>query len=94
MMGVPAIYIHESKGQQDFFKYILTKADTLEKADPLNVKEMAMLSVRLLMRIANEEQPIAKHKTEKEVIRMLQSDGTDKFLKVTKMWDKFFPWKH
>ena len=92
LMGVPAIFIREERLNQDYFYLQTTKADTIDKADPFDVKEMAMLAARLLIRVSNEETPIAQRKSEKTIIKNMEEEELVEFLKLTGMYEVFFPW--
>jgi Zn-dependent M28 family amino/carboxypeptidase len=92
LMGVPAILFREERLNQDFFHLQTTKADTIDKADPFDVKEMAMFAARLLIRVSNEDKPIVKRKTEKETINTMKQQELIEFLKLTGMYQIFFPW--
>ena len=77
---------------QENFHFQTTKADTLEKLDPFNVKEMAMLSSRIILKVANDKNLIIHRKNEDEILQIIKSNNLDDFLKLTKMHDIFFPW--
>jgi Zn-dependent M28 family amino/carboxypeptidase len=69
-----------------------TSADTLDKVDPFDIKEAVMVTAQILMRVANEDQPIARHKTEAEVLELMKKDDLEEILKLVGLWDHFFPW--
>jgi len=69
-----------------------TSADTLDKVDPFDIKEAAMVTAQILIRVANEDQPIARHKTQAEVLELMKRDDLEEILQLVELWDYFFPW--
>jgi hypothetical protein len=63
-----------------------TKADTMDKVDPRNMQEGAMVAARLVLRLANQEGKIAEHTPLEEIIDRLEEKGMKKTLEIQKKW--------
>ena len=51
-----------------------------------------MVAAQILVRAANDEQPVARHRTETEVLELMKKDNLDEVLRLVGLWDHFFPW--
>ncbi len=63
-----------------------TSADTVDKVDPRGLKEASMLLAQFLLRIANEEKPIAEHTPVEDVLKRLEEKGEAEALRIQKKW--------
>ena len=63
-----------------------TTADTMDKVDPRNMQEGAMVLARLVLRLANQEEKIAEHTPLEEIIDRLEKKGIKKTLEIQKKW--------
>jgi Zn-dependent M28 family amino/carboxypeptidase len=63
-----------------------TTADMMDKVDPRNLQEGAMVVSRLLLRLANKEDKIAEHKSIDEIVSHLKKSGMKKTLQIQKKW--------
>ena len=63
-----------------------TTADMMDKVDPRNMQEGAMVLARLLLRLANQEEKIAEHTPLEEIIDHLEKKGMKKTLEIQKKW--------
>ena len=63
-----------------------TTADTMDKVDPRNMQEGAMVLARLVLRLANQEGKIAEHTPLEEIIDRLEKKGIKKTLEIQKKW--------
>ncbi|RLI10780.1 hypothetical protein DRO42_00015 [Candidatus Bathyarchaeota archaeon] len=89
MQGVPTLYMHAELSPQLLIVgrgWGHTSADMMDKVDPRNLQEGAMVLVRLLLRLANQEEKIAKHTPLDEIIRHLEETGMKKTLEIQKKW--------
>jgi Zn-dependent M28 family amino/carboxypeptidase len=72
MQGVPAIYLHAEPSMQQLVVgrgWGHTTADMMDKVDPRNLQEGAMLLSRMLLRMATQEDKIAEHTILEKIIR-------------------------
>jgi len=89
MQGVPTIYMHSETSPQRLVVgrgWGHTSADTMEKVDPRNLQEGAMVMARLLIRLANQEEKIAEHTPLDDIIEHLEETGMKKTLEIQKKW--------
>ncbi len=89
MQGVPAIYMHEEPSMRQLVQgrgWGHTTADCMDKVDPRNLQEGAMLMVRLLLRLANQRKKIARHTPLNKIVRDLEKSGMRKTLEVQLKW--------
>jgi hypothetical protein len=89
MQGVPTIYMHSETSPRDLIigrGWGHTSADTMDKVDPRNLQEGAMVMARLLLRIANQEERIADHTHLEEIVKHLEERGIRKILEKEKKW--------
>ncbi len=89
MQGVPAIYMHAEPSIQQLVVgrgWGHTTADTMDKVDPRNLQEGAMVLSRLLLRLANQRKRIAKHTPLKRIIKHLEKTGMKKILEIQRKW--------
>jgi len=89
MQGVPAIYLHEEPSMRQLVEgrgWGHTTADYLDKVDPRNLHEGAMVLARLLLRLATQRKRIAKHTPLKRIIRRLEKSGMRKTLEIELKW--------
>ncbi|MFQ6053658.1 MAG: M20/M25/M40 family metallo-hydrolase [Candidatus Bathyarchaeia archaeon] len=63
-----------------------TTADMMDKVDPRNLQEGAMVLARLLIRLANQEGRIAEHTGLDEIIKHLEETGMRKTLEIQRKW--------
>lgn len=89
MQGVPAIYMHEEPSMRQLVQgrgWGHTTADYMDKVDPRNLQEGAMLMARLLLRLATQRRKIAKHTLLKSVLGRLERNGMKKTLEIQLKW--------
>jgi len=89
LQGVPTIYMHAEPSPQRLIVgrgWSHTSADTMEKVDPRNLQEGAMVLARLLIRLANQEERIAEHTPRAEIMKRLERTGMKKTLEIQKKW--------
>ena len=89
MQGVPAIYMHEEPSMRQLVQgrgWGHTTADYMDKVDPRNLQEGAMLMARLLLRLATQRKKIAKHTPLKKILRGLEKSGMKKTLEIQLKW--------
>ncbi|MCW3991566.1 MAG: aminopeptidase, partial [Candidatus Bathyarchaeota archaeon] len=89
LQGVPTIYMHAEPSPQRLIVgrgWGHTSADTMDKVDPRNLQEGAMVLARLLIRLANQEKRIAEHTPQAEIIKHLEETGMKKILMIQKKW--------
>jgi Zn-dependent M28 family amino/carboxypeptidase len=89
MQGVPAIYMHEEPSMRQLVQgrgWGHTTADYMDKVDPRNLQEGAMLMARLLLRLATQRRKIAKHTLLKRVLGRLERNGMKKTLEIQLKW--------
>lgn len=91
--GVPAVWmLPESRIRLvEHRGFGLSTADTLDKVDPIEIKEAAILAAQAIIRIANEEKPVARHREEEEMVATLKQQEIDKVLTTLGAWELFFP---
>jgi len=63
-----------------------TSADTVDKVDPRGLKEASMVLAQFLLRIANEEKPIAEHTPPEAILKRLEEKGEAEALRIQKKW--------
>jgi len=89
MQGVPAIYMHEEPSMRQLVQgrgWGHTTADYIDKVDPRNLQEGAMLMARLLLRLATQRRKIAKHTPLKIILRRLERNGMRETLEIQLKW--------
>jgi len=89
MQGVPTIYMHAENSPQRLVVgrgWGHTTADTMDKVDHRNLQEGAMIAARLLLRLANQEEKLAKHTPLKKIIEHLKKKKMKKMLEIQKKW--------
>lgn len=89
MQGVPTIYLHAEPSPQRLVVgrgWGHTSADTMDKVDPRNLQEGAMVMARLLLRLANQEERVAEHTPLDEIVKHLEETGMKKALEIQKKW--------
>jgi hypothetical protein len=89
MQGVPTIYMHAESSPQRLIVgrgWGHTTADTMDKVDHRNLQEGAMIAARLLLRLANQEEKLAKHTPLKEILEHLEKKNMKKMLEIQKKW--------
>ncbi len=89
MQGVPTIYFHEEPSYRQIIEgrgWGHTSADTMDKVDPRNLQEGAMIMARLLIRLATQEEEIAEHTSLDRIISHLEKTGMKKTLEIQKKW--------
>jgi len=90
--GIPSITLTTQRSGAEDRGWGHTSADTLDKVDPFGIKEAAMVTAQILVRVAKEDQPMVRHKTEAEVLELMKKDDLDGVLRLVGLWDYFFPW--
>jgi Zn-dependent M28 family amino/carboxypeptidase len=63
-----------------------TSADTLDKVDPKNLKDAAMVLAHSLIHLANEPDNIAERTPVEEIVRRLEESGMADILRVQLKW--------
>jgi hypothetical protein len=58
----------------------------MDKVDPRNLQEGAMLMARVLLRLATQREKIAKHTPLKNIVNYLDKSGMKKTLEVQLKW--------
>jgi len=89
MQGVPAIYLHEEPSMRQMVEgrgWGHTTADTMDKVDPRNLVEGAVLLARLLLRLATQDEKIAERTPLDRIVAHLEKTGMRKTLEVEKKW--------
>jgi Zn-dependent M28 family amino/carboxypeptidase len=89
MKGVPTIYMHAEPTMQEIVNgrgWGHTSADTMDKVDHRNLQEGAMIVSRLLLRLANKKDKIAKHTSPDEIQKKLEKNGMRKILEIENKW--------
>ena len=89
MQGVPTIYMHAELSPRLLIVgrgWGHTTADMMDKVDPRNLQEGAMVLARLLMRLANREEEIAEHTPLDAIITHLEETGMRKTLEIQRKW--------
>ena len=89
MQGVPAIYMHEEPSMRQLVQgrgWGHTTADCMDKVDPRNLQEGAMLMARLLLRLATQRKKIARHTPLKKIVKDLEKSGMRKTLEIQLKW--------
>lgn len=89
MQGVPAIYLHAEPSMQQLVVgrgWGHTTADMMDKVDPRNLQEGAMLLSRMLLRMATQEDKIAEHTSLEKIIEHLEKTGMKQTLEIQKKW--------
>lgn len=87
MAGVPAITMlarGNDRAQGRGFGH--TPMDTLDKVDERDMKECAMVAARVLLRLAQTEEPIARHPTPDEIKSILVAQDLEKALRAQDKW--------
>jgi Zn-dependent M28 family amino/carboxypeptidase len=89
MQGVPTMYMHAEPSPQRMIVgrgWGHTTADTMDKVDHRNLEEGAMVIVRLLLQMANQEEKIAEHTSLDKIINHLEKTGMRRILEIQKKW--------
>ena len=89
MQGVPCIYMHAEPSPQRLLVgrgWGHTTADMMDKVDPRNLVEGAMVMARLLLRLASQEEEIAEHTPLDKIIEHLEETGMRKTLEIQRKW--------
>jgi Zn-dependent M28 family amino/carboxypeptidase len=89
MQGVPAIYLHEEPSMRQTVEgrgWGHTTADTMDKVDPRNLVEGAVLLARLLLRFATQDEKIADRTPLDSIVAHLEKTGMRKTLEIEKKW--------
>ena len=89
MQGVPTIYLHEEPSMRQLVEgrgWGHTTADTMDKVDPRNLVEGAVLLARLLLRLATQDEKIAERTPLDKIVTHLERTGMRKTLEVEKKW--------
>jgi len=63
-----------------------TTADMMDKVDPRNLQEGAMVMARLLLRLATQVDKIAEHTPLNKIVEHLEATGMRKTLEIQRKW--------
>jgi len=63
-----------------------TKADTVDKMDPINLKESIMVVSSFLIRASAEENQIGRHRSREEIVQILKNANLEETLKIQRQW--------
>jgi hypothetical protein len=89
MQGVPTATMGSEPSPQQLIVgrgWGHTTADMMDKVDPRNMQEGVMVLARLILRIANQEEKIAKHTPLEDIIAHLEKAKMKGTLEVEKKW--------
>jgi Zn-dependent M28 family amino/carboxypeptidase len=89
MQGVPAICMHEEPSMRQLVQgrgWGHTSADLMDKVDPRNLQEGAMLMSRMLLRLATQKERIVKHTSRQKIVKDLENTGMKKILEIQLKW--------
>jgi hypothetical protein len=92
MQGVPAVTMGAEPSPRQLIVgrgWGHTTADMMDKVDPRNMQEGAMVLARLVLRLANQEEKIAEHTPIEEIIDHLEKKGMKRTLEIQKKWHPF-----
>jgi Zn-dependent M28 family amino/carboxypeptidase len=85
--GIPSVWLRGSEpADSPSRRYILTPADTLDKASRRDMKESAMVTAQIILRAAEAPQRLARHRSLAEVQAMLQAQGLEGPLRAQDKW--------
>lgn len=89
LRGIPTISMH---AEPSIERQIVgrgwghTTADTMDKVDPRNLHEGAMVLARLLIRLANDKQTLGAHTAVPDVEQRLTTSGMKPILQMQRQW--------
>jgi Zn-dependent M28 family amino/carboxypeptidase len=89
LRGIPTISMH---AEPSIERQIVgrgwghTTADTMDKVDPRNLQEGAMVLARLLIRLANDKQTLGAHTPVPDVEQRLTTSGMKPILQMQRQW--------
>lgn len=89
LQGIPTISMH---AEPSIERQIVgrgwghTTADTMDKVDPRNLQEGAMILARLIIRLANEKQTLGDHTPITDVEQHLVTSGMKPILELQRQW--------
>jgi Zn-dependent M28 family amino/carboxypeptidase len=89
LQGLPTIYMHAEPSIQQLVVgrgWSHTTADMMDKVDTRNLQEGSMILVRMLLRMAIEEDKLADHTSQVEILDHLEKTGMRKTLEIQKKW--------
>jgi Zn-dependent M28 family amino/carboxypeptidase len=89
MQGIPAICMHEEPSMSQLVYgrgWGHTSADLMDKVDPRNLQEGAMLMSRMLLRLATQQNKIAEHTSINRIVKNLEKIGMKKILEIQLKW--------
>jgi hypothetical protein len=86
MRGVPTASLFASRPPGLGRGFGHTRADTLDKVDPVELRESAMVAARLLLRLANHPHTIGRRRTTHGIRRLLLDHGLEEPLKAQDKW--------
>jgi aminopeptidase YwaD len=87
LAGVPAIWLQGTAAPDTTpRRYVLTAADTLDKVSSREMKEAATIAAQVVLRAANDPEPLARHYTPEEVREMLRVRGMQPLLEAQGEW--------
>jgi len=87
MAGVPAINL-SARGRERYLGrgFGHTPADTLDKVDKRDMKESAMVMAQVLLRLAQDEGPLGRHRTQEEIKDILIAHQLEAPLRAQDKW--------
>lgn len=87
MAGVPALNLIAKPRDSVLGRgYGHTAADTLDKVKAIDLRAAAAFAARVLLRLANHPEPIARHRQPEELQEILTQQGLEKPLKAQDKW--------
>lgn len=86
-VGVPTLEISGEKYPRE---YGLTEADTIDKIDPVDLKEGAVVTARTIIRLAVDKSKVLRHRSKKEILATMKKHRMEEVLRNTGQWQLFF----
>jgi Zn-dependent M28 family amino/carboxypeptidase len=87
MAGVPAICMVAKENDRTMGRgFGHTAMDTLDKVSERDMKECAMVAARVLLRLAQREEPIGRHRTPDEIKAILVAQDLEQPLRAQDKW--------
>lgn len=86
MRGVPAAYLYAERPPGLGRGFGHTAADTLDKVDPVELRETVMVAARLLLRLADHPGPIGRRRSREALQGILVAQGLEKPLRAQNKW--------
>ncbi|CAG0947914.1 aminopeptidase YwaD [Anaerolineae bacterium] len=87
MQGVPSVMMLAKPSDRALGRgFSHTAMDTLDKVDERDMHECAMVAARILLRLAQNDTPIAHHRTPDEIKAILVAQGLEEALRAQGKW--------